>query len=325
MDTNKTCPRCLHQFSSSQRLISHLKRQVPCQVAHKLSPSEQNNRAGDHKHKKFFCEHCLKGFTRNDSLIRHQKSTCQSIRSGSSNTGQHQAINSNHRDDDGGEIMGELIDPTTQTNLLLTVNLLAKQMVELKEQQIADSIDKSKKIAKQEKEINELKEKPNINNQVLQVICFGNNDNYLDMLTDQWGDFDRALEYIKDCALSSLRGDCKLIEKIYLGESPIPDDIIPSIQFADKNRTKIEYFNEKKQKIVDSKELFLKKIANNLQNSYLKGVNYLITKNLQDHKCPNKFLEEYDLQIWNQHIYDLSDQRYQKKIIGQLNIPIKKT
>ena len=65
-----------------------------------------------------------------------------------------------------------------------------------------------------------------------------------------------------------------------------------------------------------------KKLANNLQNSYLKGVNYLITKNLEMHGCPNKFLEEYDLQIWNQHIYDLSDIRYHKKIVNQLEIPV---
>ena len=62
-------------------------------------------------------------------------------------------------------------------------------------------------------------------------------------------------------------------------------------------------------------------MANNLQNSYLKGVNYLIKKNLDNHLCPNKFLEEYDLQTWNQHIYDLSDVRYHRKIINQLNIP----
>jgi hypothetical protein len=33
------------------------------------------------------------------------------------------------------------------------------------------------------------------------------------MLTQQWGNFDRAIEYIKDCALSSITEDCKLIKK----------------------------------------------------------------------------------------------------------------
>ena len=56
---------------------------------------------------------------------------------------------------------------------------------------------------------------------------------------------------------------------------------------------------------------------------YLKGINYLVTKNLDDHKCPNKFLEDYDLQTWNQHIYNLSDFSYQKKIINNLDIPFR--
>ena len=82
------------------------------------------------------------------------------------------------------------------------------------------------------------------------------------MLTKEYDDFDRALDFIKDCALSSLTGDCKLIEKIYL------TGLYPSISFTDKTCTKIEYHNENKEKIVDNKELFGKKIANNLQNSW---------------------------------------------------------
>jgi hypothetical protein len=37
--------------------------------------------------------------------------------------------------------------------------------------------------------------------------------------------------------------------------------------------------------------------------------------------CPNKFLEDHDLQTWNQHIYELSDARYQIKIVNHLDIP----
>jgi len=167
-----------------------------------------------------------------------------------------------------------------------------------------------------EKRMIHLEEKPSnitVNNQ-LQVVCVGNNDNYLDMLTENWG-FDRALGFIKDCALSNLTGDCKLIEKIYLDKGD-------SISYIDKNRTKLTYFDEKQNKIIDVRGMQLgKKLANNLQNSYLKGVNYLINQNLVNKSCPNKFLEDYDLQEWNQHIYDLSDSRYQRKIINQLNIP----
>ena len=175
-------------------------------------------------------------------------------------------------------------------------------------------------IMNQNQKIEIIEKDPKKINNILQVVAVGSADNYLDMLTNQVG-FDRALDYIKDCALSSLTGDCKLITKIYLDSNSSNQEV--SIRFADKKKTKIEYFNEKKERVQNSKELLMKKLANNLQNSYLKGVNYLITKNLEDHKCPNKFLEEYDLQIWNQHIYDLSDLRYQRNVINHLDIPIK--
>jgi len=170
---------------------------------------------------------------------------------------------------------------------------------------------------KTDEEINLLKNKPSVNNQILQVVCVSNNDNYLDMLTNEWNNFDKALGYIKDCALSSLTGDCKLIKKIYFDEK---DE--PGIRFLNKTRTNVEYYDENRVKMNDSKEIFGRKLANNLQNTYLKGVNYLILSNLENRQCPNKLLEDYDLQTWNQHIYDLSDSQYHKKIINQLNIPL---
>lgn len=148
----------------------------------------------------------------------------------------------------------------------------------------------------------------------LQVVCVGNKDNYLDMLTEKWGDFDRALDYIRDCALSSLTGDCKLLGKIYFD----PNQQIEHypIKFCDKNRYKLSFINEKQEKIVDPKGILLgKRLANNLQNTYLKGVNYVIKKN-----SPTVMLEEYDLQLWNRHILELSDEQYQRKIINHLDV-----
>ena len=94
------------------------------------------------------------------------------------------------------------------------------------------------------------------------------------------------------------------------------------MHYTDKSRTRIQYYNEKKELVKETKELFGRKLANNLQNSYLKGVNFLLTRNLENRGCPNKFLEEYDLQTWNGHIYELSDVKYQKKFINQLDIPL---
>ena len=104
------------------------------------------------------------------------------------------------------------------------------------------------------------------------------------MLTDELGDFDKALGYIKNCALANIKGDCQLIEKIYFN----PNQPKPSFYYLDNKKTKIEYLNEIKELSIDKKQQFCSKLANNLQNSYLKGVNHVIVENLNNRGCPNK-------------------------------------
>jgi len=229
----------------------------------------------------YYCEYCNQPFVRKYGLTRHiNEKRCKFLKMSGCVT----VVNKNMSDH---------------------IEQLEKRLEQLKE--------------KTDREIKDLKEKPtNTVNQVLQVICITNEDNYLDMLTDSLGNFDQAIEYIKDCALSNVSGDCKLIEKIYLSSEN------DNIHFSDKMKSKISYYNENRQKVIENKDNFGKKIANNLQNSYLKGINYLINKNLSNHLCPNRFLEDYDLQTWNNHIYNLSDLCYQRKIVNQLHIPVSK-
>jgi hypothetical protein len=126
-----------------------------------------------------------------------------------------------------------------------------------------------------------------------------------------------AIDYIKECALSDLSGDCRLIEKIYL------DPEQKQFFFMDPKKSNVTYYNEQKEQIVEAKDTFGRKLANNLQNSYLKSINFLINRNLNARASPNKFLEDYDVQTWNTHIYNLSDTCYQRRMIGQLKIPTK--
>jgi hypothetical protein len=287
MSDENQCPRCLKKFSSRQRLDSHLKRKILCEKSHE-KPKSFCIRNEDLKKEKFICQHCKRFFANRDTLSVHlKKIRCVVLKA-------------------------NLLNQTGSPEKDRINELRAEFRAELQ----AEAELRVKLKAEFEKQIDELKDKPNITNQILQVVCISGNDNYLDMLTQEWN-FDRALGFIKDCALSNLSGDCKLIEKIYLSNEQ------SSISYIDKNRTKIVYFNENKEKIVDPRgKLLAKKLANNLQNSYLKGINYLINKNLDNRSCPNKFLEEYDIQTWNRHIYELSDSRYQRKIINQLEIPI---
>ncbi len=298
------CPRCLLLFSRPQRLRSHLNRKNKCQISNpqynkELELTCLNQFIDDDtdminmgRPNKYVCDHCNADFTRKFNLERHLQSYCKSKK-----------IDFPVDRKPSLKIKDGFVKQHHNSDQL--INTLAEKIKEL-EKRLEDNYI-------------ELKEKPsNIHNNILQVVCVGGNQNYLDMLTEQFGDYNRALDFIKDCALSHLTGDCKLIQRIYFetsGEAPI--------KYLDKSRGKLEYLDENREKIVDYKGQKLGRIlANNLQNSYLKGVNYLINKNLSNNQCPNKFLDDYDVQCWNNHIYELSDVKYQRKIINSLEIPI---
>lgn len=55
-----------------------------------------------------------------------------------------------------------------------------------------------------------------------------------------------------------------MVEKVY--SLRLSKDESP-IRFIDKGRTKIEYYTENKEKQIDNKQSFGKKIANNIQNT----------------------------------------------------------
>ena len=302
MDNKYQCQLCLMSFSSLQRLESHLERK------HKCDPTLNKEKFRTELKQPNICQYCLKTFARKDSLTEHiKKNRCVVLK--------NQLIVNKQNFPDLKEEMAQIKPQLNEKNKLIANKQNFSDLKDLKEEmaQIKHQLNEKSK------EIEELKTKSaNITNN-LQIVCISSTDNYLDILTQQLGNFDKALEYIKDCALSEIMGDCKLIEKIYLSND---ENKISSLYYVDKSRTKIQYYDEKKNKVIDNKESFGRKLANNLQNSYLKGVNHLLNNNLNNRLCPNKFLEEYDIQLWNQHIYELSNVIYQKKIINHLNIPI---
>jgi hypothetical protein len=58
--------------------------------------------------------------------------------------------------------------------------------------------------------------------------------------------------------------------------------------FIDKKRKKLSFIDENKQMIIDHKgDLLTQRLGNNLQNTYLKGINHLITNVLDTRQCPN--------------------------------------
>ena len=316
MSQKYQCPKCLIYLSSKQMLDFHLyKRKKPC-------TSE------------FICPQCLNQFSRADSLQRHLERHCSGKNEIKLKISQVNSLSIKESSDDE-VIHDEVIDEMSQLNIsqskisslnISGLNIPPSNNRTLELEQEIDFLKKrieeiERNDLKYSAHFEKLESEPRIinNNQILQILCVNNNQNYLNMLTEQWGDYNRALGFIKDCALSSLTGDCKLLQRIYFSSNN-PNEF--PIKYLDKNRRKLKYLDENKEKVIDPQGTRLAKIlANNLQNSYLQGVNYLINQTLDNKNCPNHFLEEYDIQSWNNHIYELSDVKYQKKIISNLEIP----
>lgn len=149
------------------------------------------------------------------------------------------------------------------------------------------------------------------NNNTTINIHFGKNDDLNEILSKLMGEKE-AKEFILNCAKSKLEGDRKMIMKTYFNG---PEDTYP-IRFIDRSRRKLEYTNELGETIVDSNGMETsKRLCGSLQNSYLSYVNEILIANL-DQKDDGKFLDEFDIQNCQEHIYNLSDHKYRYKVLN---------
>lgn len=214
------------------------------------------------------CIHCGQTFTRKDSYTRH--------------------INKSRCPSKKDEYEKLMFESISKQNKLM--ELMQKELKEIKEKQSEPIIQ-------------------NINqNLYMKIVCIKENDNYLDMLTDEMG-YDQALGFIRDCALSDIRGDCRLLQKLYL-------EVDPKAITYWGNKSNLSYLNENEERVIDHKGVQLsKKLVNNLKNSYLKGHSHY-------KKDPQKQMNEYDLEVWEKHIYDLNTSERGQKIIKNLPLQV---
>jgi hypothetical protein len=167
------------------------------------------------------------------------------------------------------------------------------------------------------------------NNQNLNVLCLGSKDNLLDILANKEG-LPKALEYLKDCALAKLAGDCRILERVYQLETDQP-----VIMYLNQSKTKYVYYDDRRRRTVETNaKVMAKKLADILQRSYLKGMTCFKTDladNERDDDRPVSVghgqdkmpdLAPYDMQNWNEHVHLLSDEKYQKKVLTSMKIPI---
>ncbi len=160
------------------------------------------------------------------------------------------------------------------------------------------------------------------NNQHLNILCLGKDDNLLDMLSSTEG-LANALTYMKNCVLAQLAGDCRILERAYK-----LDTEQAAIMYANKSKTKFEYYDERRRLTTEGNQAVLaKKIAGILQRSYLKGMDVFKTdilgqkrEGLTDDNMPE--LEAYDVHLWNEHVHRLEDEKYQRKLLRSLKIPM---
>ncbi len=168
------------------------------------------------------------------------------------------------------------------------------------------------------------REKPMINNhnQNLNILCLGKDDNLLDMLSATEG-IANALSYMKDCVLAQLAGDCRILEKAYK-----LDTEQAAIMYVNKSKTKFRYYDERRRLTTEGNaSVMAKKIAGILQRSYLKGSQAFKTDilgeerdDLSEENMPE--LEAYDIHLWNEHVQRLADDKYQRKLLRSLKIPM---
>ncbi len=160
------------------------------------------------------------------------------------------------------------------------------------------------------------------NNQNLNILCLGKNDNLLDMLSSTEG-LENALTYMKDCVLAQLAGDCRILERAYKLNTEQA-----AIMYANKSKTKYRYYDERRRLTTEGNaSVMAKKIAGILQRSYLKGMEGFKTDLLgetrqgeTEERTPE--LEAYDIHLWNEHVQRLADEKYQKKVLKSLKIPM---
>lgn len=161
----------------------------------------------------------------------------------------------------------------------------------------------------------------NINNinsnnvqQSINIICVGANDDFNKILSDKMGE-EQAKNYILECAKNNLEGDINLLKKIYFEDKK---DIEYPIKFLDRSRNKVEFIDENFQKVIDPKGLELgKRLCGNLQNGYLLHVNKILEANLNQQN-DGKFLDEFDLLNCQNHIYELSSQKYRRMLLNAI-------
>lgn len=161
---------------------------------------------------------------------------------------------------------------------------------------------------------------PDVMNNTQNTICFGVDDNLLDILAYFEG-LPKALEYLKECVFKPLSGDYRILEKVYKFDTDKA-----AIMYTNKSKTEYVYYDEYHSRILETDfKIIAKKLADILHRSYMKGIDILVkgSKSIPQnimYQLPK--LTQDDIKMWNEHLDDLKDETYQTKLLTSLMIHI---
>jgi uridine kinase len=168
----------------------------------------------------------------------------------------------------------------------------------------------------------------NNDNKNLNVMCIGPKDNLLDILSSREG-LHLALTYIKDSALGRVAADCRILERAYL-----PPGVRPAIMYRNQSKNQLVYYDEENERQIETNPSVLaKKLADILQRSYLKGMDTFKTDLCGEKRrgLPTKQsqkdipeVDAYDINLMNEHIHELQNEKYQKSLLKSMKIPFEK-
>lgn len=124
---------------------------------------------------------------------------------------------------------------------------------------------------------------------------------------------DNIKKYILDNAVGNEYGDMEMIKKIYLDNktrSPF--------EFHDRSRGNISYLDTNGQMVQDRHGIqSMKIICDNIQRYYLIEINKILEANLNQQR-DGDFLDYFDLSSCQNHVYNLSDNKYQRKLFNMI-------
>lgn len=284
------CQKCEYVFSKSCLLERHLESLTACDKNIKRSSQQKIQKVKINKSDKkiitYNCRYCGRIFSRNDALNRHLDNNCPILKN-------------QHFLNQFEKIMKDSVE-----------HVVKNSMEQIKEEMKDEMKEQVKAIMK-----NQIQNV--VNNNVtnnLNVLCVRPNDSYLDILTQREG-VDRAIEFIRGCALSGPNGDTKLLEKVYLNDQSSPR---LTFTFRDLKRGRVDYIGEAGCLVIDVDGRRLSQIlCNNIQKVYGDALDYLTKEpeNEPNRKFSYKYLSQYDIEIWNNHINNLSNEKVQKKFM----------